>query len=114
MCCRRPLSIDTLVKAVSLDSNGDIDESVDEDYILAICSNFIIIDNNQMVQFAHLSVREYLVSSAKHGYTNGDANSQVAKTSLLHLLNGCPKSDADATKTDGFLQYTALYWPVHY
>ncbi|KAJ5634581.1 hypothetical protein N7528_002423 [Penicillium herquei] len=114
MCCRRPLSIDTLVKAGSLDSNGDIDEAVDEDYILAICSNFIIIDHNQMVQFAHLSVREYLVSSAKYSYTTGDANAQVARTSLFHLLNGYPQSDEDATKTDAFLQYTALHWPVHY
>ncbi|KAJ5642154.1 hypothetical protein N7490_006154 [Penicillium lividum] len=82
MCCRRPLSIEILVEAVSLDSNGDHDEAVDADYILAICSNFIVIDHKQMVQFAHLSVREYL-------------------------------GDADARKRDGFLQYTALYWPVH-
>ncbi|KAJ5764963.1 hypothetical protein N7520_004522 [Penicillium odoratum] len=113
MCCRRPLSIEILVKAVSLDSNGDLDEAVDADYILAICSNFIVIDHNQMVQFAHLSVREYLVSGARHGYTAADANTQAARTSLLNLLNGCSQGDADARKRDGFLQYTALYWPVH-
>ncbi|KAJ5721536.1 uncharacterized protein N7483_009470 [Penicillium malachiteum] len=99
MCSRGPLSIEILVKAVSLGSNGDPDEAVDEDYILAICSNFIIIDHNQMVQFAHLSVREYLVSGLKHRYTTANANTQ---------------GDADATERDGFLQYTALYWPFHY
>ncbi|KAL4919648.1 hypothetical protein BDW62DRAFT_199662 [Aspergillus aurantiobrunneus] len=41
MCCQRPLSIDMLGKAVSMDSRGQIDE-VDAEYILHICSNFRI------------------------------------------------------------------------
>ncbi|CAG8371539.1 unnamed protein product [Penicillium salamii] len=112
MCCQKPLSIEVLVKAVSFDSNGALDQAVDEDYLLAICSNFIIIYHNQMVQFAHLSVREYLASSAKHSYST--ANAQTARTSLLYLLNECSQGDADPSKRDGFVQYAALYWPVHY
>lgn len=49
MCCQRPLSIKMLVKAASLDSNENVDENVDADYILNICSNFIIVDHNQLV-----------------------------------------------------------------
>lgn len=45
-----------LVKAVSLDPDGNVDEEVGADYILDICSNFIIVDHNQLVQFANLSV----------------------------------------------------------
>lgn len=46
-----------LVKAVSLDSNDAVDEQVDADYILDICSNFFIIDHNKPIQFARLSVQ---------------------------------------------------------
>lgn len=113
MCCRRPLNIEVFVKAVSLDSKGDVDEAVDADYILAICSNFIIIDHNQTVQFAHLSVREYLMSSARHAYTTADANTQAAMTSLKYLLSEGSQSDADTSKADGLLEYAALYWPIH-
>ncbi|CAG8345569.1 unnamed protein product [Penicillium salamii] len=114
ICCQIPLSIEILVKAVSYDSNGSLDEAVDADYLLAICSNFIIIDHNQMVQFAHLSVREYLVGSTNHGYTTAGANYQAAKTSILYLLNECSQSDSNPSKEDGFLQYAALHWPIHY
>ncbi len=113
MCCRRPLSIEILVKAVSLDSNGDVDEEVDADYILDICSNFIVIDHNQLVQFAHLSVREHLMNGIKYGFTTTDANTQAARTSLLYLLAGGAQSDAHAGKRDGLLEYAALYWPLH-
>lgn len=114
ICCHIPLSIEILVKAVSYDSNGSLDEAVDADYLLAICSNFIIIDHNQMVQFAHLSVREYLVGGANHGYTTAGANYQAAKTSILYLINECSQGDSDPSKEDGFLQYAALHWPIHY
>ncbi|CAG8946888.1 unnamed protein product [Penicillium salamii] len=114
ICCQIPLSIEILVKAVSFDSNGFLDEAVDADYLLAICSNFIIIDHNQMVQFAHLSVREYLVGGANHGYTTAGANYQAARTSLLYLLNECSQGDSDPSREDGFLQYAALHWPIHY
>lgn len=83
MCCQRPLSIEMLVKAVSLDPDGSVDEEVGADYILDICSNFIIVDHNQLVQFAHLSVREYLMNGTKHGYTTVDAHNQAAMTSLV-------------------------------
>ncbi|KAL4778818.1 ankyrin repeat-containing domain protein [Aspergillus varians] len=114
MCCQQPLSIEMLVIAVTRDSNGTVDERVNADYILDICSNFLIVDHNQRVQFAHLSVREYLKDGTKHGYTTADANTQAARSSLLYLLDGSVQDCADACKRDEFLDYAALYWPVHY
>ena len=109
MCCQRPLSIEMLVRAVSLDSDGKVDEEVDADYILDICSNFIVLDHNQLAQFAHLSVVGYLMNDTRHGYTTVDAHSQIARTSLLNLLAG---SSQNGTNTELF-DYTALYWPFH-
>lgn len=96
MCCRRPSSIETLVKAVSFDFYGNVDEEVDSDYLLDVCSNLIIVDHNQLVQFAHLSVR---------------AHNQVARTSLFYLLAGGFQDGTDINKENELLDYTALYWP---
>ncbi|KAJ5995390.1 hypothetical protein N7481_002367 [Penicillium waksmanii] len=119
MCCERPLNIDMMVKAVSYyDCEGNVDEQVTVDYILDICSNFIIVDHNHMVQFAHLSVREYLMNDTKLNYTNIDANIQVAKTTLVYLT-ACstdstgPSSNAKTGKRDDLLEYAILYWPHH-
>ena len=114
MCCQRRLSIEMLVKAVSLDSNSVVDEEVDTDYILYICSNFIIVDHNKLVHFAHLSVQEYLMNGAKHGYSTVDAHNQTAMDSLLYLLAGNFKNGTDTGKKDELLELTALYWPFHY
>lgn len=119
MCCERPLGIEMMVKAVSYyDCEGNIDEQVTLEYILDICSNFIIVDHNDMVQFAHLSVREYLMNDTKLNYTNIRANMEVAKTTLVYL-NACStasagfSSDAKNYKKDDLLEYSILYWPRH-
>ena len=113
MCCRKPLSIEMLVKAASFDSDGKIDEEVDADYIMSICSNFVIIDHDHLVQFAHLSVREYLMHSSKHGYTTADAHMQAGRTSLFYLLATGAQENQGSDENDELLQYAALYWPFH-
>lgn len=115
MCCKRPLSIEMMVKAVSYyDYEGNVDEQVTAEYILDICSNFIIVDHNNMVQFAHLSVREYLMSDTKLNYTIIDAHIQVAKTTLVYLA-ACSSTSNDAKndKRDDLLEYAVVYWPLH-
>ncbi|CAI7573132.1 unnamed protein product [Penicillium pancosmium] len=115
MCCKRPLSIEMMVKAVSYyDYEGNVDEQVTAAYILDICSNFIIVDHNNMVQFAHLSVREYLMSDTKLNYKSIDAHIQVAKTTLVYLA-ACSSTSNDAKndKQDDLLEYAVVYWPLH-
>lgn len=119
MCCERPLEINMMVKAVSYyDCEGNVDEQVTADYILDICSNFIIVDHNHMVQFAHLSVREYLMNDTKLHYTKINANIQVAKTTLVYLnarstTTSSTPNDAGNGKRDDLLDYALLYWPWH-
>ncbi|KAJ5724453.1 hypothetical protein N7493_006181 [Penicillium malachiteum] len=98
MCCRRPLSIVTLVKAVSLDSN--------------VTSSSLIItkwSNLRISRFENiwLAVQIMAIPLAMQML-------KLQGPPLLHLLNGSSETDAEATKGDVFLQYTALYWAVHY
>src|SRR5271154_994641 len=60
LCSQRPLKAAELAEAISTDPDGTSRSYVDRDYVLQICSNLIIVEEQDIVQFAHLSVREYL------------------------------------------------------
>ncbi|EON65807.1 hypothetical protein W97_05046 [Coniosporium apollinis CBS 100218] len=63
MCSRTPLSPDLLVAAVCQDPETEnMDQvDVDIDYVLAACSNLLVIDPQLSVcRFSHLSVQEYI------------------------------------------------------
>lgn len=115
MCCQKLVSIEMLVEAASLDSDGEVDDQVDADYLLDICSNFIIVDHNELVQFAHLSVREYLMNSTTHGYTMAHANPQAARTCLLHLLGADVEDNSDEADEEKsqVLRYAFWWWAFH-
>ncbi|KAJ5098911.1 hypothetical protein N7532_005912 [Penicillium argentinense] len=96
MSCARPLGIEMLVKAASIDFDVNFDEEDDADYILDICSELIVVDHSQLVQFAHLSVQEYLVNEIKLGYSTVDAHKHSSKFET----------------GDALLIYAALYPPL--
>lgn len=111
MCSRRPLKITELVEAVSIDMEGNIDTEVDETYVMQICSNLLVTDDAYFVQFAHLSVREYLMS--RKAYSDIEAQVQAAKTCLAYVLH------TNISKVTGFYEessisrYAIKYWPFH-
>ena len=113
LCSQRPLSIYELVEAASVGPEGAIEENIDEDYILDICSNFIITDNLDFVQFSHLSVREYLMQGRGTEYSNNAAHIQAAETCLAFLIRGDFDAGMDFGKGGGLSGYVALYWLVH-
>ena len=118
LCSRRPLYAHEFTEAVSLKPDGSLNRYVDRQYVMQICSNFLVMDHWTEVRFAHLSVVEFL-----KGGTFGDmfsdslTHAQAAETCLSCLQ---PSSRAEAEKIYGkkfdaytFSGYAGRYWLAH-
>lgn len=110
MCSQRSLKIAELVEAVSIDTEGNIDTEVNEAYIRETCSNLLVTDNDGDVQFAHLSVREYLIN--RQAYSEAAAHAQAAKTCLAYVLH-TDISRATSSEGGGIGWYAICHWPFH-
>lgn len=131
----KPLRIDNLVQAVALNSEGDIDEAVNEKLISQVCSNFIIITKSRTVRLAHRSVKEYLVHSHENyvkpefqsddeSFAEDSVHAQAAETCITFILSlGYPSwkhvhTDAKTLLSgdvalSSFEVYSCLFWPAH-
>ncbi|KAF7508977.1 hypothetical protein GJ744_008533 [Endocarpon pusillum] len=84
LCCFRPLSLDQLAQATLLEEYGEESSESRRAYILDICCNFII-ESHSVVQFAHVSARDYLESRKIAGVNEFDAVKQHAQAALSSL-----------------------------
>jgi Ankyrin repeats (3 copies) len=84
LCCFKPLSLDQLVVAASVEEDGSLHPEVSGDYILDICSNFIIVTHD-VVQFAHASAREYLETRKSGERKEFDVEAQHVQGALSSL-----------------------------
>lgn len=118
LCSFRPLHIKELVQAIAMDPHGKLDESVKKEYVLDICSNFILLDNSDTVHLAHLSVREYLEQeSFDDGHTRefspSLAHAQMAESCLAFIVDDdIGRMTIESLKED-FLQYSVIFWADH-
>jgi ankyrin repeat protein len=114
LCAQRPLRSRELVAAVTVDSNGLLLSSTNDD-ILDVCCNIVILDTElDIFRFAHLSVREYLEGRADY------AASEMHTIVLERCLDVC----VDQRRRDSLQPFTveqheilrpysATYWPLH-
>jgi ankyrin repeat protein len=117
MCAQRPLQIIELAEAVSADERESLKREINDEYILKICSNFIIADASNIAQFAHLSVREYLESRESDGvrkYSQEQAHKQVAETCLAYLTHPLTPISSIRYFRFGLPSYSVLYWTTHW
>ena len=84
-----PMLASELVAAVCQDDNQDEPNEVDIDIddVLGACRNLVVIDSENYVRFAHLSVLEYFEKNHPSLYAKGCLT--ISKTSLI-LLNYRP------------------------
>ena len=118
LCSRRPLYAHELTEAVSLRSDGSSNRYVNRQYVLQICSNFLVVDHWTEVRFAHLSVIEFL-----KGGTFGDmfsdslANAQAVETCLSCLQSNARlearKIYKERYDAYFFSSYAGRYWLSH-
>ncbi|KAF4625153.1 hypothetical protein G7Y89_g13014 [Cudoniella acicularis] len=115
LCSQGPLKATELAEAVSIDPDGSSRSYVDRDYVLQICSNLIIVEERDVVQLAHLSVREYLQNSPRFTDTYSDlqAHTQAAESCLAYLTHSYTKFSETYFNGGGFGGYAILYWPFH-
>ena len=118
LCSRRPLYAHEFTQAVSLRPDGSLNKYVDRQYVLQICSNFLVIDHWTEVRFAHLSVVEFLKGDT-FGNTFSDnlAHAQAAETCLSCLQPNAP-SEAERFyekkyDTYFFSSYAGRFWLAH-
>ena len=119
LCALQPLTIQMLAEAVSLDLGGKRNPHVNEKYVMAICSIFIVADDDGIVRFPHLSVAEYLRSQAFTDlYADAKAHAEAAETCVLHIVHRLPalhNSNAlTGPELNPFSNYAILFGLMHY
>ena len=81
-------NIHDLANAISLGLDGTLNLAIDASYVLDICSNFIVVDHSDYVQFAHLSVSEYLRRGRSDiVFSDIDAHAQIAEVCLAYVMS---------------------------
>ena len=96
--------IDDLATAISLRMDGTLNIAIDASYVLDICSNFLVIDHSEHVQFAHLSVAEYLQGGrAAIVFSDIDAHAQIAEVCLAYVMS--PSAQETVTKREFHRRY---------
>ena len=77
-----------LANAISLGVDGRLNSAIDSSYVLDICSNFLVVDRSGRVQFAHLSVPEYLKGGRSAiVFSDMDAHAQIAEVCLSYVMS---------------------------
>lgn len=127
-CAVKPLTIQDLVRAVALQSDGTADSVVTERFLVQVCGSFIIVTNSGVVRFAHRSVEEFLTQCSLPGSRGveaplSNAHAQVAETCLSFLLSLEDASkwanlppvfhEASGLNLTGFEVYACFFWAFH-
>lgn len=83
LCAFRSLTARELAYASSMRPDGTITTGITEGFILIYCANFLVESKNVGVQFAHLSVAEFLEKSMPDEFSLPNAHNAVAICCLL-------------------------------
>ena len=136
----RPLQVEELAEILAFDFDdtgtgwGNIPTSTfhadwrpedQEEAVLSICSSLIAIVDNQgsrVVQFSHLSVKEFLTSDrlakstgnvGRYHILPGPAHSILAQACLRILLRLDDRDDKKSVKDYPLAEYAARHWITH-
>lgn len=122
LAAERPLLLSELVEAVSYKQDGPPDAEISGELILTIYSNFLLEDTAHVIQFCHLSAREFLEERRTDSipdYPYDLIHSQAAISSLAHF-NNVEISDIDFRSPksgfhpgSGFYRYAVDFVMVH-
>ena len=114
ICAQRSLYMTELVEAASIDDNGTEDKIHTED-LLQICSNFIISDDSDFVQFPHASAREYLQQKfdKRKEFSPDQRHASVAKVCLISLTHNESRMKRFTKLQRNIFGYSIVYWATH-
>ncbi|RPB20958.1 hypothetical protein L211DRAFT_462101, partial [Terfezia boudieri ATCC MYA-4762] len=110
MCTVMPLTMEMLLEATRYAIGSQ--DIISAEVLLELCRNLLTWDKSEksnVVQFAHLSVKEYLIGEK---WTEAEAHAIAAKSCLTVLIseNGLPRPGYRITT---LLEYADSYWLDH-
>ncbi|KAF7950816.1 uncharacterized protein EAE97_002368 [Botrytis byssoidea] len=119
---RRKLILDEMLAAVTveIDTNEVLISTVDE--LLDVCCNLIIFDKGeQILRFAHLSVREFLEKCAPRDHFSIQSRELFLMNRCLyiflyeshHVVISREQAEEITRQNRRFEMYAAEYWPEH-
>lgn len=114
MCAQRSLYMPELVEAASIDDDGTEDKIQTED-LLRICSNFIISDDSEFVNFPHASAREYLQQKfdKRTEFSPEQRHISIAKICISSLTRHKNGIGSFKVLQRNILGYSVVYWAAH-
>lgn len=112
LCAQEPMPSETFLEAVSSVPH----QHLNAEWASSICRSLVILDKeNDVFEFAHLSVREHM-EQAEH-YTLSECNIVAAESCLRALeifSTSTAMNRAIPDSTQAFRRYASLYWPFHF
>ena len=131
----RPLRVEELAEILAFDFNAEGIPKLDlawrweeqEEAVMSTCSSLVIVvkgdlEDSRIVQFAHFSVKEYLMSSrlaessrdvSRYHILPEPAHTILAQACLGVLLQLDDHIDCDKVKNFPLAKYAAEYWVRH-
>ena len=115
LCARRPLFAHEFAEAVSLNPNGTSNRYITRQYVLEICSNFLVTDRWSQIRFAHVSVIEFLGSEIFNGlFSDEVSHAQAADLCLACFQPAARKENCRIYRPKYlFSSYAGLHWLPH-
>jgi hypothetical protein len=116
LAAQRQLLISELTEAVSYDEEGVSDSALTPELLLKLCSNFVFADSSHVIQFSHLSAREFLEkrrSNSALDYSVVQNHNQAAISCLSFLTGTNLYNITSFTKGTRFPGYAVIFWMVH-
>jgi hypothetical protein len=123
LCSFRPLTLDELVYACAIQSDGSLRQNISPGKIVFFCSNLLVEGSGRAVRFAHLSVKHYLERKKPPDYSPLEAHTQAAigclffmKSPEYHEISTATleiSCSADSSLVKSFSTYVRSYWSRH-
>jgi ankyrin repeat protein len=114
LCGKQPFSMAVVTTAVAFnEKNSRGDKSINLAYIRQLTRDFIVETEWGMLEFAHVSVKDYLQREHQSDYSDAKCHAQVARTCLKYISSQDRSAYEGAMGSNAFLQYSHKFWGEH-
>ena len=114
LCGMQPFSIAAVTEAVNFNEDNSPEyEIIDQDCTRLLVQDFIVETERGTLEFAHVSVKDYLQGAHQSEYSNAECHAQVALTCLKYVSSR-ERTVYEATlRSNAFLRYSHEFWGEH-
>ncbi len=103
-----------VITAVAFNEDNSSEyESIDHAYIRQLTQDFIVETKRGTLEFAHVSVKDYLQREHQSDYSDAKCHAQVARACLKYISSHDRATYKAAIWSNAFLQYSHKFWGEH-